>query len=291
MKTQRPIIKSDFKRIIQYSGNHLQDFCLFKALDQTWHAFGIFGNGSIESEISFFHNSSSSLYGEYKKHNLILTNTETGNTQNRAPHKYAPFVMEKDGVYFLFYTRPNGTNMYVKSPDLYEWSNKPEIIFEQGNARDMCIQKIQDFYYCYYCDTYVSNGKKCGAVFLRKSKDLERWGASILVHNSNVEDMLIESPFVIEHENIFYLFVCNRTVERKRKQCVNYIYCSESPESFKSGFENYNFEMKDVFAVEIVKKQDEFHIAKVSGKYDRVAYAPPQGGWIDIAELTFARQV
>ena len=71
----KPTIASDWTRIVNYPDNHLNDFAIFQAQDGTWHAFGIMGEGSFDTEVSLFHCSSPDLFGTFEHHEPILKET------------------------------------------------------------------------------------------------------------------------------------------------------------------------------------------------------------------------
>ena len=68
----KPVISSEWKRIIEYHGNHLNDFCLFRGYDKRWHCMGIMGTGTLKSEKVLFHSSCNELLGDYENHEPIL---------------------------------------------------------------------------------------------------------------------------------------------------------------------------------------------------------------------------
>ena len=166
---------SPWTRLIEYSENHLNDFCLFRGLDDRWHCIGIMGTGTWASETSLFHCSSPDLYGPYEYHPPLLSDLAQGATSNVAPQKHAPFVVIKDSTYYMFFRRPPGTNLLVNSPDTFHWSKEPVVVFEENDARDACIQKWDGIYYWYYCEWRIADGKGRSCIMLRRSADLERW--------------------------------------------------------------------------------------------------------------------
>ena len=126
----KPHIRSEWTRIVEYPDRHLNDFCLFRALDGRWHAMGIMGTGTWDSERSLFHCSGSRLHGKHEKHSPLLARLERGPTSNDAPQKHAPFVVIRDGTHHLFFRRPPGTNLLLRSKVLRRWPSCPEMVFE-----------------------------------------------------------------------------------------------------------------------------------------------------------------
>ena len=278
-------ITSPWKRIIEYPDNHLNDFCLFRALDGQWHCIGIMGTGTWESETSLFHCSSPFLYGPYDIHNPLLADLGNGATANHAPQKHAPFVVIRDDTYHLFFRRPLGTNLLLMSSDLFTWPREPEVMFEESDARDACIQEFGGNYYWYYCQWRLieDTGRSC--IRLRRSKDLRTWGEPIDVHvdtSREVRHSHLQSPFVVQAGGRYWLFVRDRSQDA---DCATTVFASDTPNSFPSGNKAWTCRLTGVHAPEIVKEQDHCYLARVSGV--GLPLSPPRGGWIDLAEISF----
>ena len=272
-------------RIVHDPAHHFNDFCLFRAHDNRWHCIGIQGDGTWKSETSFFHASSDELHGEYSLHEPLLCELEQGETHNDAPQKHAPFVVEKDGVYHLFFRRPYGTNLVLQSHDLFQWPRTPRVLFEENDARDVCIQNFDGVYHYYYCQWMKVDGVGRACIALRRSDDLEKWSEATAVHvDTSVESehCHLESPFVIRWKEEYLLFVRNRHLEEK---CVTTVFVSNQPDRFASGESAWDFEIENVHAPEIVECDGKFHIARVSGPPDHLPCAPRQGGYIELTEL------
>lgn len=200
----RPRIMSQWTRVIEYPENHLNDFCLFKGLDDRWHCIGIMGTGTWASETSLFHCSSPELLGPYEAHPPLLDELAQGATCNTAPQKHAPFVIIKDDSYFMFARRPQGTNLLVTSSDAFHWSAEPIVVFEENDARDACIQEFDGIYHWYYCQWREVEGKGRSCIMLRVSSDPENWDAAVPVHvdtSREVTHSHLESPFVVRAAN------------------------------------------------------------------------------------------
>lgn len=138
----RPVIDSPWKRVVEYPGHHLNDFCWFRGLDRRWHAIGILGTGTWASETSLFHCSCPDLSGRYEIHDPLFVTLEQGATTNAAPQKHAPFLVVDGGSHHIFFRRPWGTNLHLASPDVFHWPAKPDVVFEERDARDACIQRF-----------------------------------------------------------------------------------------------------------------------------------------------------
>lgn len=284
-----PTIVAPWRRIITYPDNHLNDFCLFRALDGRWHCLGIMGTGTWSSERSFFHCSSPALHGPYEQHPPLLVELKRGETKNAAPQKHAPFVVLREKTCYLFFRRPPGTNLLLKSDDLFHWPLEPKVMFEENDARDACIQRFDGEYFWYYCQYRSIGGVGRSCIRLRRSQDLETWNKPVDVHvdqSRTVKHSHLESPFVIQAEGAYWLFVRNRSLDER---CVTTVFRSDRPDRFRSGVRAWDAELEQAHAPELVFDEGKWHLARVSGPPDHLSHAPRRGGWIDLAPLSFGK--
>ena len=285
---KKPVIRSKWERVVEYPNNHLNDFCVFQDLKGIWHLIGIMGKGTWESEQSLFHCSSDDLYGPYAKHSPLLTEKpclRSDPSRNQRPQKHAPFVVERDGLYHLFYRRPWGTILRVESRDPYNWNGPGRLVFEENDARDICILQISTEFYMYYCMHHMVDGIDRSCIMLRKSRDLITWSASQIVHYDSMHSAhhsYLESPFVLSAEGGYFLFIRHLEID---ENVTTVVLFSERPDSFPCGDHAWSLELHDVHAPEIVMENGKYVIARVSGTNMRCS--PKQGGWIDMAELGF----
>ena len=286
-----PTITSDWFRIVEYPGHHLNDFCLFRDKGGVWHAIGILGTGTWASEVTLFHSSGTSLHEPFVNHSPIFRGMpkwiSEKTSKNTAPQKHAPFVVFHEGVYHMFYRRPNGTNLRVRTQDPMCWPNEVEFVFEKNDARDACIQKFDGVYHWYYCQYHKVNGKGRSCIMLRRSKDLERWSNPITVHvdtSREVKHTMLESPFVVHAADHYWLFIRNRSMEER---CVTTVFKSDLADRFASGVRCWDTELTGVHAPELVEANGTWYIARVSGPPDHLPSAPKKDGWIEIAEISF----
>lgn len=279
-------IASPWKRIIEYPDNHLNDFCLFRALDARWHCIGIMGTGTWASETSLFHCSSPSLYGPYERHSPLLADLKQGVTSNNAPQKHAPFVVARGGLYRMFFRRPWGTNLVLVSKDLFSWPSEPRVVFEENDARDACIQNFGGVYHWYYCQWREIDGAGRSCIRVRRSSDLLSWDRPVDAHvdaSRQVTHSQLESPFAVFAAGRYWLFVRDRS---RDERCVTTVFESGSPLSFPSGVEAWSSTLENTHAPELVRDGEQWHIARVSGM--GLPVSPARGGWIDIARINFA---
>jgi hypothetical protein len=282
-----PKLTSSWIRIVEYPENHLNDFCIFKTPDDRWHCIGIMGTGTWASETSLFHCSSNDLYGPYEIHPPLLADLARGSTPNDAPQKHAPIVFVKQDTCFMFLRRPPGTNLLLKSKDPFHWPTEPDVLFEENDARDACIQEFEGVYHWYYCQwrEMESIGRSC--IMLRRSRNLQDWGETSVVHVDTSQESRnshLQSPFVVQAANHYWLFVRNRSMDNR---CVTTLFRADAPDRFASGISAWDFEFEGVHAAELVTANGQWHIARVSGPPGAHAGAPEKGGWIEIASISF----
>ncbi len=279
---KKPVIGSEWKRIVYYPSNHLNDFCIIRDKDGLWHCIGIMGEGTWESEKQFFHSYGKSL-------DCLFTNTAPIFTQNflkdenKYQQKHAPFVVEKNGAYSLFYRRPMGTIMCLKTSDLFTYDNLGYEVFTRRDARDVCIIKANGEYIMYYCQSEFIDGNPFSCIMARRSKTLIDWDEPWIVYKDNethAEHSYLESPFVVDTEAGYYLFIRHRLRDDDVKTIVLF---SEDPLDFND--RAWIQELNDVHAAEIVKDKDELYIARVS--FSDGIIADDWEGWIEIAKLDF----
>ena len=284
-KHRTPEITSEWKRIVYYPDNHLNDFCIFKDKEGIWHAMGIMGSGSALSEVSLFHSTSTNLLSHFENHNPILTELPKDSTLS--PRKHAPHVIWHDGYYYLFYRRPGGTIVMTKSKDPNKWDSLGTEVFTENDARDICVVKFDSIFYMYYCQFINYEGINRSAILLRKSADLETWGEAIITYvDLGYEDdhSKLESPYVVKEDEGYYMFLRHRHLDEKTTTVVLF---SENGESFPSGIKTWFHEMDSIHAPEIVKHNGKYYILRVSGPKHANKNAPEKGGWLEIAEFKF----
>lgn len=285
-----PVLASGWTRVAEYPGKHLNDFCLFHGLDDRWHAIGIMGDGTWAGETSLFHCSCPALLGRYEIHDPLFTTLEQGATGNTAPQKHAPFVVVADGLHHMYFRRPWGTNLHLASPDAFRWPTLPEVVFEERDARDACIQRFGSLWHWYYVQKNPVEGIERSCVMLRTSPDLKGWSAACPVFvdlSAEVRHAKLESPFVIQHAGLYYLFVRERLREDAATPAPVTVWASNVPDAF-AGSETPLALWRDVQAPEIVTHGGRWYVARVSGVSHACGHKDrDHGGWIEIAELRF----
>ena len=251
-----------------------------------WHGIGIMGTGTWDSEQSLFHCSAGDLLSSFDQQAPILTMNPTG-PGNTHPQKHAPFVVHHAGVYHLFYRRPPGSIFYARSNDPNIWPDLGEVVFEEADARDVCILTLADEFWMYYCQSAVVAGTPRSTIMVRRSPDLRHWSQATVAHVDTIKIAThshLESPFVLKRPEGFYLFIRHRLLDER---CVTVVLFSDRPDQFPGGDHAWFCEMEDIHAPEIITYEGKYYLARVSGPPHSNSKAPLHGGWVEIAQLKF----
>jgi beta-fructofuranosidase len=193
-------------------------------------------------------------------------------------HVWAPFVLFNDGLYYCFYAGGGGhwTSMInlAASPDLMTWTRSPAdpLFRDFYDARDPMVLRVRGQWVMYYTKTFSAT-KWYSTVSYRVSDDLLNWSDSrfALVLTSPPPRIpnsgLTESPFVVEHDGLYYLFICTPDLGYK----ATVVYVSADP---------FHFEEKDEIATlvahcaEVIKDGGNYFISHAGWFFDGVYIAP-----------------
>ena len=138
---------------------------------------------------------------------------------------WAPGVAKKGDTYYMYYT---GVNINIAqsiclatSKDLYHWEkfeNNPVVLpgdwgewseDKWSDCRDAMVLVEEDTAYMYYCTAKKhSDGTLHAALGVASSDDMYKWkdeGA----YEFDICDFALESPFVLRHNDKYYLFYTN----------------------------------------------------------------------------------
>ena len=274
---EKPVIISEWQHIFNPNDTrseidttwYTNDHCFAKGNDGKWHAYGIIGHKPVNpwtGENKLFHISADSISQlKWEDHDYALTAKEGVERVLWAPHVY-----QENGENYMFYNignlqenAPNyaswGQLCMAKSKDMFEWKRHElnPLFSDPGHARDSYILKSNGVYYFYYTRTYSEvDLRSCVAV--RTSPDLKHWSGPKIVHIQPFEVDWggdAESPFVVEKNGIFYLFVCRAMTEYDQ----THVYYSKDPTNFPK--ENLVCELP-THASEIIKvNEDEWYIS------------------------------
>lgn len=285
-----PRLESEWRRIVETPNHHLNDFCLFQDAEGWWHAIGIRGQGTWESETSLFHFAGRSLDAPFEEQAPLfagMPRIDGDGPESAAPHKHAPFVVRDGGQYHLFYRRPPGAILRVTAADPFNWPDEAELVFEEGDARDVCLVADRRGWLMYYCQSVAVEGVPRSAVLLRESANLQTWTqprVALYETSHRAEHSLLESPFVVRRPEGFYCFARARWLEDR---CTTAVYFSREPGRFPSGDNDWFAELADVHAAEVVEHGGGYYLARVSGYAEAGTAHPPFPGFVEVAELRF----
>jgi arabinan endo-1,5-alpha-L-arabinosidase len=193
---------------------YINDHTFIQGPDGTWHLFGITHPEppDPEDEDDFAHATAPSLQGPWTKQPFALSVDEGyGET-----HLWAPHVIEVEGVYYMFYCGGGADHTKYQinlatSTDLVTWTRHPGgPLFTDGyDARDPYVTRIGDQWVMYY----TANSDPAGGnhtVMYRTSQDLVTWSERQTAFTDPEQGTYgggTESPFVVEHNGSWYLFI------------------------------------------------------------------------------------
>ncbi|MGI9157004.1 MAG: family 43 glycosylhydrolase [Marmoricola sp.] len=193
---------------------YINDHTVVRGPDGTWHLFGITHAepAAPEDEDSFAHATAPTLHGPWTKQPSAL-DVDPGYGET---HLWAPYVMSRDGVYYMFYAGggPDPTRSEINlatSRDLYHWTRQPGgPLFRDGfEARDPMVLRVGDHWVMYYCASSETGGGH-HVVAYRTSADLVHWGDRHIAYTSpdtGTGGGDTESPFVVHRHGRYYLFI------------------------------------------------------------------------------------
>ena len=267
-------------------GNYVNDHTLVKDDDGKWHLYGItsFGGRSYDEKY-FVHGVGGSLDAPLKEVNKTI---DTGSLA------WAPCVIKEGENFYMFYG-PSPTKLAV-SFDNAEWFGYAVKMHKEppmSAHRDHFVLKLKDNSFL----MFVSGIKdKKSAISLFSSTDLLSWNFEGFALTSGENAPLnpgwgaMESPFVVEKNGLYYLFVtytdCSNDTYNQ-----TLVFVSENPKSFGE----YNGGAGGVSPVttlsahapEIVKDGDDYYITTCGWLSKPI----PHKGAVSIAKLSWVESV
>ncbi|MBF6065881.1 glycosyl hydrolase family 32 [Nocardia terpenica] len=214
---------------------YINDHTIVRDRSGGWHLFGITHPepADPDHEVEFAHATADSLGGPWTKQPSALT-ADPGYGET---HLWAPHVIESGGTYFMFYAGggPDHTAAEINlatSTDLFAWTRRPEgPLFRDGyDARDPMVLRVGDQWVMYYCATSDPTGGN-HVVAYRTSTDLEQWSDRAFAYVDPTTGTFAgntESPFVVEHNGSWYLFIGPRP-----DYVGTDVFCSDDPLNFR----------------------------------------------------------
>ncbi len=266
---------------------YINDHCFIQGSDGLWHLFGITHPYPPEpaDENQFAHAISNSLTQTpwIKKHFALTANPDAGES-----HLWAPHVVEKDGLYYMFYTAGSLLSNYryrihlAFSSDLLSWSRYTEnpLFQDYFDARDPMVIQADDQYIMYYTaldDRPTGNH----IIVYRTSDDLLNWSPrhTAFIHEATgTYNGPTESPYVTQKDNHFYLFTGPDGDYRRTA-----VYGSSTP---------YHWDRSDLVthvnshAAEVIQDNDgSWYVSHCGWYYDGVYLSPLT--WVEEPSVIF----
>lgn len=196
---------------------YINDHCFIKAEDGLWHMFGITQTEPAKPlEEKFFAHATSwdLLASQWERQEPVL---EAVNDPWQETHVWAPHIIRHDGLYYMFYCAGGPDHAHYRihlatSPDLWTWTRHPAnpMLIDGFDARDPMVLRVADRWIMYYTATSQPEGGNY-IVTTVTSDDLINWGdkRTVFTHPKvGTYGGPTESPFVVQRDGRFYLFVC-----------------------------------------------------------------------------------
>ena len=257
---------------------YINDHCIVQGKEGRYHLFGITHWKAIIppawAEHQFAHASSARLFQiPWQKHPPALKiDKKLGET-----HIWAPHIIEKDGVYYMFYAGGGGHwNSMInlaQSTDLFNWRRHPAnpLFRDFYDARDPMVFEYNGEYLLYYTKTY-SKDKHFSTVAFRRSRDLIHWSEPEFALILTEKPYLInsghtESPFVFEYKGKFYLSVCSPYYHYR----LTRIFVSDNPYHFD---EKNEITLLIAHCAEVLNFDQNWYVSHAGWFYDGVYLAP-----------------
>lgn len=200
----------------------------------TWHLFGITGREPAipGDEKVLLHATAKNVCGPWSMQKPVMqADSGAGETV-----VWAPYVIRHNGLYWMFYCGggENHARYHINlatSSDLSSWSRSPAnpMIVDGYDARDPMVLRVGSQWVLYYCATELATGGN-HIVAAATSSDLLHWtGRQIVFRSPQVGTFggPTESPFVVERDNRYYLFLCTNSPYNNTE-----VYVSDSPFSW-----------------------------------------------------------
>ena len=210
---------------------YINDHCFIQGADGTWHMFGITHAEPANplQERIFAHATAPILDGPWTKQAGVMEYDPTiGET-----HVWAPFVVKDKDTYYMFYCAGGAAHDQYRlnvatSKDLWNWTRHPgnPVVVDGFDARDPMVARIGDQWVLYYCATSEPKGGN-HIVVAMTSDDLIHWKDRkvVFVHpNKGTSGGPTESPYVVQHNGKYYLFLCTNAPYDNTA-----VYVSDSP--------------------------------------------------------------
>ncbi|MCP4751682.1 MAG: glycosyl hydrolase family 32 [Proteobacteria bacterium] len=237
---------------------YINDHCFVQDDSGLWHMFGITHEEPLNplDEKFFAHATSADPFtGEWKKQEHVL-HAEYDDWGEM--HVWAPYIVKHDDLFHMFYCGGDMEHETYKihlatSDDLWQWKRHPEnpMVVDGFDARDPMVIRHDGQWIMYYTATSEPAGGN-HVVAAVTSRDLIHWSDKTVVFVHPKEGTFggpTESPFVVERNNKFHLFVCTNNPYND-----SVVYESDSPFQWNIQNQVGNF---PAHAAEVLRISDE----------------------------------
>ncbi|MBI3395306.1 MAG: family 43 glycosylhydrolase [Spirochaetia bacterium] len=253
-------LKNIYRPEIQGQEWYINDHALLRDSKGVWHMFGTTGkepdvreiqNYHSDDEKNFAHAVAPALTGPWRTLPFALT----ADPARKELHLWAPYVLEHNGLWHMFYAagnvEPNGLSRIhlAVSKDLLEWKRSDDNpLVSDVNARDPFIMPHDHGWIMYYTMNSPDH-RGYLVVAARTSADLIHWGERRIVFYDSKNPFGSESPFVVKRANTYYLFVGPRP-SKKGNLYGTEVFASSDPLRFEPSAKVGAF---DIHAAEVVE--------------------------------------
>lgn len=235
------------------------DHHIFQSLDGVWHLWGCIRKTRV-GRILYHWEGRTLAHGTWRQTGeLFRADREAGESLddwNGEEWLQSPFVVQADGLYYMFYGA-HGTGLdeavrpvpsgdpatacqicLMTSEDGRQWTRHrnadghSRLFLGPGEARDPCVLRVGGRWHLYYAGYDGGNPQEAG-FYLRTSADLLTWSDWRLVHQDTRFGggrWDTECPCVVYRAGYYYLF---RTVDYAG--AVTHVFRSDDPFDFGIG--------------------------------------------------------
>ena len=177
---------------------------------------------------------------------------------------WAPHICRFEGKHYMVYSP--GSMRIAESEDLYAWKPKGALFSGTASMRDPNLLFDSGKIVMAYVDE--------NRLEYRISSDMLNWSGQKTLYECRYRNAVFESPFLLKHEGIYYLFCCIYDGFNSAYDNRAFVFASESLDDFEG---RAPLCVLDAHAPEIIEDRGKYFIAS--------AYYPHNG--ISIAELSF----
>ncbi|MBL8683209.1 MAG: family 43 glycosylhydrolase [Myxococcales bacterium] len=232
-----PVVAGEFTRVlVPDNRRYLNDHTIvFDPSARRWHVFGITdtSEASPHEETEFLHASADSLLGPWRIDPDVM-HVDRGAGEHFV---WAPHVIGSPGAWQMFFTSSVAETTLATSADLYQWTRpadwRDRSVHPTG-GRDPMVLKLGDRWLVYSVYRREAPEGTYGQIVVSESRDQRAWTAPRVVleePGTSYDWGNLESPFVVERNGGYYLFV-TRTDVGTSAYHRTVVFYSTSPERF-----------------------------------------------------------